>query len=300
MTRAENSRHLRLLWPQWQGAGAEMVAGLFPEVPLDEARRGYAAGTEVLEAVLPKHDGPTATVPVIMDDQGSETRDGVESKDAVGRQLARALEILREQRPEKITTIGGECSVSVAPFSYLAERYGEDLAVVWVDAHPDLDTPQTEYNGYHAMAVALLTGHGDEEMLRQLPATIPSDRVALTGLHSWTEDVQPTIDQWGFTTFSPEDLRENSQGLLDWIVSTGATKVAIHLDVDVIDSDETVFGLGAEPQGLTSGQVRRLIDDVGEATEVVGMTVAEYVPRQVMQIRRVLAGMPLIPDEPAA
>jgi arginase len=51
--------------------------------------------------------------------------------------------------------------VSVAPFSELARRYGDDLAIVWIDAHPDVGTPQSEYPGYHAMAVATLTGHGD-------------------------------------------------------------------------------------------------------------------------------------------
>ena len=72
--------HLRLLWPQWQGAGTSSVEALAPEFPLDAARRGYAVGTAVLEAVLPPHDGPTATVPVAMSDDGLEERDGVEAR----------------------------------------------------------------------------------------------------------------------------------------------------------------------------------------------------------------------------
>jgi arginase len=55
---------LRLVWPQWQGAGRDMVAHLMPGVPLDQARRGYMTGTAVLQAILPPHDGPTANVPV--------------------------------------------------------------------------------------------------------------------------------------------------------------------------------------------------------------------------------------------
>jgi hypothetical protein len=49
----ENPRTLRLIWPQWQGAGTESIRGLFSEVPLEEARRGYAVGATVLNAVLP-------------------------------------------------------------------------------------------------------------------------------------------------------------------------------------------------------------------------------------------------------
>lgn len=36
----EQTSTLRLIWPQWQGAGQEMVGQLLPEAPLDRARRG--------------------------------------------------------------------------------------------------------------------------------------------------------------------------------------------------------------------------------------------------------------------
>jgi arginase family enzyme len=49
----------------------------------------------------------------------------------------------------RITTLGGECSVSVAPFSELANRYGDDPAIVWIYSHPDVGTPDSEYPGYH-------------------------------------------------------------------------------------------------------------------------------------------------------
>src|SRR5829696_661851 len=131
---------LRLLWPQWQGAGTSSVEAFAPEFPLDVARRGYAVGLAVLEAVLPPHDGPTVSAPVAMCDDGVEERDGVEAKAVILEQLARALELIRRHDPARILTLGGECAVSVAPFSELARRYGEDLAIVWIDAHPDVGT----------------------------------------------------------------------------------------------------------------------------------------------------------------
>jgi hypothetical protein len=74
--------HLRLVWPQWQGAGTESVRSLAPEFPFDIARRGYSVGTKVLQAVLPEHDGPTAVVPVEMGDIGLEERDRSEGRGA--------------------------------------------------------------------------------------------------------------------------------------------------------------------------------------------------------------------------
>ena len=286
--------HLRLIWPQWQGAGAGIVQLLAPEFPLDVARRGYTVGTAVLQAVLPPHDGPTATVPVTLSDEGLEVRDGVEAKDVLVKQLASALEVIREHAPERIVTVGGECAVSVAPFSELARRYVDDLAVIWIDSHPDVGTPKSEYQGYHAMAVAALTGHGDPDVHALLPATVSADRVALVGLHAWTEDDYPNIADWGITPFGPQELRESSQPLLDWLAATGCSRVALHFDVDAVDSNEIVLGLGIEPDGLTSAQVQRVVADVTAAADVVGSTVAEFIPRQVMHLQRILSGFPLI------
>jgi hypothetical protein len=50
-------------------------------------------------------------------------------------------------------------------FSWLTERYGDDLAVLWIDSHPDIGTPASRYSGYHAMTIAVLTGHGDSDLL---------------------------------------------------------------------------------------------------------------------------------------
>jgi arginase len=184
--------------------------------------------------------------------------------------------------------------VSVAPFSELALRYGEDLAIVWIDAHPDVGTPKSEYPGYHAMALATLTGHGDPDVQELLPATVSAERVALAGLHSWTDDDFPNIAEWGIQSFAPDELRESAQPLLDWIAGTGCSRVAIHFDVDAVDSNEIVLGLGMEPDGLTSTEVRRIVADVARTVEVVGFTLAEFMPRQVMHLRQILDGFPLI------
>jgi hypothetical protein len=163
---------LRLLWPQWQGAGTASVRELAPEFPFEVARRGYAVGSAVLAAVLPANEGPTAAAPVAMDDTGLELRDGIEAKEVILTQLARAFEVIRQHDPTRIVTLGGECAMSVAPFSELVRRYGDDLAILWIDSHPDIGTPASQYPGFHAMAVAALTGHGTRTCKRcsQLPS----------------------------------------------------------------------------------------------------------------------------------
>lgn len=294
MASTESGAHLRLIWPEWQGAGSTSVEALAPEFPFDVARRAYTVGTDVLQAVLPAHDGPTAVVPVSLGDDGLAERDGVEAKEAVLAQLDAALEIIREHDPARITTLGGDCGVSMAPFSALIDRYGDDIAVLWIDSHPDMGTGESAYAGYHAMVVSALTGHGDEEILARLPATIPGGRVALVGTHDWSESDRPAADAWGLTVFAPDRLREDTSALLEWVRGTGVSRVAIHFDVDTIDADEVQFGLGYDRGGLTSAQARRVVADVDAEFEVVALTIAEYIPRQVIRLRRLLDGFPLL------
>jgi hypothetical protein len=93
------------------------------------------------------------------------------------------------------------------------------------------------------MVVSALTGHGDHEFLEILPATATADRVALVSMHDWTDPTLPAIaDEWGLRVFSPDALRSTSAPLLDWLGDTGATKVAIHFDVDTIDAEEIQLG----------------------------------------------------------
>jgi len=292
--REDSDNHLRLIWPQWQGAGTSSIKEFASEFPLDVARRSYAVGTAVLEAILPPHAGSTERVPVPMSDEGLEERAGVEAKEAVVSQLASALEVVRRHDPARITTLGGDCGVSVAPFSVLADRYGDDLAVIWIDSHPDIGTPRSEYSGYHAMAVSTITGHGNPDVLGSLPATVAPERVILAGLHSWTEDDYPNIAEWGIRSLGPDALRDSTQPLLDWLAGTGCSRVAIHFDVDVIDSNEIVLGLGPEPDGLTGRQARRIVEDIQDAADVVGLTIAEFIPRQVIYLQQLLGGFPLL------
>ncbi len=65
-------------------------------------------------------------------------------------------------------------------------------------------------------------------------------------------------------------------------------------DVDTVDSDEIGLGLGLEPGGVTSSEVRRIVADVEHAADDDGLTVAEFIPRQVLHLKQILTGFPLL------
>ena len=174
--------------------------------------------------------------------------------------------MLRAGDPDRIVTFGGDCSVSAAPFAFLAGKYGDDAAVIWIDAHPDITLPGDAYSGYHAMALAACMGLGDAKILAELPARIDPSRVLLVGLRDWERD--------------------------EWLESCGASKVLIHFDLDVLDPADLVAAVGVVPDGMTVDQVVRLIGDIARAREVVGLTVAEPMPRTAVRIRDMLKRLP--------
>jgi hypothetical protein len=116
--------HLRLVWPQWQGAGTESIRSLAPEFPFDVARRGYSVGTKVLQAVLSQHAARPLSYrsTCAMRGSRSEERDGIEAKTAVLEQLRAALAIVQEHDPARITTLSGECSVSGKAVAHSSAR----------------------------------------------------------------------------------------------------------------------------------------------------------------------------------
>jgi arginase len=289
-----SGKTLRLVWPQWQGAGPDVVAMLTPELPFSSAQVGYRLGSRLLQWMAPPAGGPEVVVSVATQQEGLTSTDGVFAREVVLEQLKAALALIEDEAPDRIVTLGGECSVSVAPFSYLASKYGGDLAVVWVDAHPDTGMPECQYDGYHAMAVSHILGHGDAEIVGALPATVPSSRVALAGLHAWEDDQEPFTTGWGLKTLAPADLKDSSEPLLEWLRATGCSKVTIHLDVDSVDSEDIVLGLGMEPGGLSRDDVIRTLNDVAGVADVVGITVAEYLPRQVIAMQNMLRNLPLL------
>ncbi|MFL6250117.1 MAG: arginase family protein [Actinomycetes bacterium] len=90
----------------------------------------------------------------------------------------------------------------------MARRYGDDLAIVWIDSHPDVGTPASQYPGFQAMAAAL-TGHGDPDVQELLPAIVSPDRVALVGLHAWANDDIANVAHWGIRSGPGRPARDD-------------------------------------------------------------------------------------------
>lgn len=284
---------VRLVYPQWQGGD---IARWLPEIPdAAEAARGYLLGAQVLDFVVPPGEQRTLVVPVATERRERRVTEGVLDLDEIEEQTGAALRLLEEANPRRVVTVGGECSVSVVPFTFLASRYEGDVAMVWIDAHPDITLPGDVYAGYHAMAAAACLGLGHERIIRQLPGRIERENVLFVGLRDWErEEIRERQKALGLKHLSPEDVRSRPEALREWLRGCNATKVVVHLDLDVLDPEEIIAAVGVSPDGMRMGEVVEAIRAVAEEKELVGLTVAEYMPRTLIRIRDMLTQIPLI------
>ena len=289
----KKTKTIRLIYPQWQGAS---IVPLIPEVKNpDDASRGYFLGAQLLNFLAPDSGQESLTVPVSIELEDRQVTDGVLDRDIIIRQTRTALDMLRVSNPDKIVTLGGECSVSVVPFTYLAEKYDNDVAVIWIDAHPDITLPGDVYPGYHAMAVTACMGYGDKRILEKLPAKISPSKILLVGLRNWERDeIKERQQQYGIKHLSPQDVAQNSDAIKSWLKACGASKVVIHFDMDALDPAEIVAAVGTDPDGMKMEEVIRVINDIAAEKELVGLTIAEPMPRTAIRIKNMLNQLPLL------
>ena len=116
-TALAQSDTLRLIWPQWQGAGETSVRSLLPELPYGEARRVYALGTRVLTALLPEHAGPTEIVPVSDEPTGEEVlvTKGMESRAQILAGIRDAREAIARHDAPRISPWAGTALFPSSP-----------------------------------------------------------------------------------------------------------------------------------------------------------------------------------------
>lgn len=247
-----------LVVPQWQGSpssramalidGAEAIAGDLPrsactaiDVPLEA---GDALGTGVLRASALQR-----------------------VRDAIGAAFD------EHDDDEPVIVVGGDCGVAVPAIGRVA---GDDLAVVWLDAHADLHEPASSPSGaFSGMSLRSVLGGGEPSLALPRGAVAP-DRVVLGGARILEDEEADFLDASAIRRlpaagFTPDALAEAA-------VATGAARVYVHIDLDVLDPAHMSGVTAPTPFGLEPAQVVEAIAALRAALPFAGASVAGFAP----------------------
>ena len=176
--------------------------------------------------------------------------------------------------PERPLVLGGCCCAHVGAVQGLAARH-ERLGLIWLDAHGDLNTPETSPSGNTwGMPLRMLLDRG----------AVPVERVVLVGARNLDPPEREYIEAIALAT---------GEDALDDVLAR-VECVYVALDGDVLAPGELDVFM-AEPGGPTLAELESLLLRVGARTPVVGVGVTGIVASEgnVEPLSRLLAALTL-------
>ncbi|MFC6322405.1 arginase family protein [Companilactobacillus baiquanensis] len=142
----------------------------------------YYFGAQLLNWLAPQNpQQKSIQVPVVApqkDQPKLKVESGVTAKSTVLDNVHQAQKIVDAEQPNRIITLGGNCMVSQVPFSYLHDKYGDDVGIIWIDAHPDISNPQI-FSNEHAMILANLMGKGDPDLSKLIKHPFSNNSICM-------------------------------------------------------------------------------------------------------------------------
>ncbi|MBO0771255.1 MAG: arginase family protein [Actinobacteria bacterium] len=175
--------------------------------------------------------------------------------------------VARSPRPLLLT---GDCTTALGMAAGLQRRH-PDLAVVWLDAHGDFNTPATTITGYlGGMPLAMLTGRAPDLISGPLGLRPVSERnVVLVD----ARDLDPA-EQEALAASQVRRVPASPAALGDALAGLGAGAVYLHVDADIVDSAE-LPGLRVPAGGGPSlGQVEGCLAAITAAADVAAACIA--------------------------
>lgn len=272
---------LNLLFPQWQGASRP------------ELRDGALLLHRLIQAdpKLARDFKPImtpATYSLSLDQ-------GILGYAQILAQLTQACDVIQTHASERILTLGGDCGVEIAPISFLNGIY-ENMTVIWLDAHGDLNTPDSSPSAhFHGMPLRTLLGDGDEAIVRSAFSTLDPSQVCLVGSREFDLPEQEFVKTHDLFRLSVEQVEQGSYQLLfDVLSQRNCHHLYIHLDLDVLDPKMFPHLACPTPSGLSVKALSQLLMALSNRYQVIGFSLLEFLPttpnaaKDAMQILRLL------------
>ncbi len=252
--------HLDLFVPEWQGFGVnnatydgamKLRQDLFAQLPFCEVS--------------------------IEPDQALETRDQILGLDAVCRNQRAIQQALHRHHPQTTFLLGGTCGIEIGPVTYLNHTLSGDLAVIWFDAHGDLNRPDSSPSGhFHGMPLRLMLGEGHHDILSHVDSMLKSNQLFLIGSRDLDLAETEFIESNDIRIFSPS---AEINSICQSIQNAGFHNVYLHFDLDVLDPkefDQTIFQVN---DGMTKQRALDCVARLCDSFTVAGSSLLEFVSK---------------------
>ena len=166
--------------------------------------------------------------------------------------------------------LSGDCPTSLAVAAGLQRRHRE-IAVVWLDAHGDFNTPAITISGYlGGMPLAMLAGHAPELFADPLGLRpVPEHNIVLAD----ARDLDPA-ERDALAASQVRRIPATADAFRAALSGLGDLPVYLHVDVDIMDSSElTGLRFPAGP-GPTLGDVATCLSTIATSADVVAACLA--------------------------
>ncbi len=211
----------------------------------------------------------------------SEFRAEIATSFALNRALSERVRAARRERRFPLV-LAGNCGTALGT---IAGFGAEPVAVIWLDAHGDFNTPDTSASGFlDGMALATLTGRAWATMAGTVPghhAVAEHDVVHIGGRA--LDAAESSLMDHSQLAHVPASrvllsgMKATVTAILDRI-KPRVKHAYIHVDLDVIDPGEGRANEFAPPSGLTVASVVELVEAVAQRFAISAAALTAYDP----------------------
>jgi arginase len=192
-----------------------------------------------------------------------------------------------------VLTLGGDHSIAIGTIAGTAKAINErfhgrkEMAVIWVDAHADINTPETSDSGnVHGMPVAFLTGLATSDKKEMFGWIQDDQRISVSklvyiGLRDVDRGEKKILRDHNIKAFSMHDIDRHGIGrVVEMALAHIGTDTPIHLSFDVDALDPMWAPSTGTPVrgGLTLREGDYIAECVHETGQLVAMDLVEVNP----------------------
>lgn len=165
-----------------------------------------------------------------------------------------------------------ECTLVPPVLAAVRERHA-DVALVWIDAHGDLNTPETTPSGFlGGMPFAMLLGwcFDDWRRLSGLEPPLPEERAVLVGGRDLDPGEREGVDR--------SQIHESDDAAGALAALPPDAPLYVHVDTDVLDPSLTPDAGFPAPGGWSIERMRAEVQALGASGRVVALSICPSAP----------------------